>query len=86
LASFSNFSMNLLRDSGWFDVDFSKAEVFEYGRNGGCDFFNNVCNSATNDPLTEACSGTSNPFGCSADHLGRSACISDSFVDKGCNF
>ncbi len=42
-TSFSRLSLALLRDTGWYSVDFSKADIYKYGMNSGCDFLNLQC-------------------------------------------
>ncbi len=34
----SKFTLNLLKDSSWYSVDFDQAEEFVWGANKGCDF------------------------------------------------
>lgn len=43
----SQFTLSLLYDTGWYDVDFTKAETIIWGKNKGCDFLDNGCNSTT---------------------------------------
>lgn len=40
---FSDISLALFKDSGWYDVDFNKSNLFEWGKNEGCSFFNLKC-------------------------------------------
>lgn len=39
----SNFTLALFEDSGWYKVDYSKAEQMLWGKNKGCDFLENKC-------------------------------------------
>ena len=39
----SNFTLNLLKDTGWYNVDFQKSEVFLWGKGLGCNFFEEKC-------------------------------------------
>jgi hypothetical protein len=39
----SNFTLALLEDSGWYKVDYSKAEVMPWGRERGCEFLEEKC-------------------------------------------
>ena len=39
----SNITLALLGDTGWYRVDYSKAEEFKYGRNLGCSFLYQQC-------------------------------------------
>ena len=43
----SQFTLSLLYDTGWYDVDFTLAEYIGWGKGKGCDFINNGCNSTT---------------------------------------
>jgi len=40
---FSKFTMALLKDSGWYEVDFEKAETFLFGYKYGCEFLTKDC-------------------------------------------
>ena len=42
-SSYSRLTMALLKDSGWYEVDFSKADVYKYGKSLGCNFLNTPC-------------------------------------------
>lgn len=46
-AAFSKFTMALLVDSGWYDIEWSLLEPFYYGEGKGCDFVNKACKSST---------------------------------------
>ena len=35
----SKFTLALLEDSGWYKVDYNKADKFNFAKNSGCDFF-----------------------------------------------
>ena len=39
----SKFTLALLQDSGWYQVDYSLAEPFTWGKNQGCGFLNLAC-------------------------------------------
>lgn len=41
---YSIFTMALLKDSGWYDPDFTKADQLLFGYHEGCDFINQKCN------------------------------------------
>lgn len=41
----SDITLALFEDSGWYDVDYTKANVFVWGKGKGCDFFNLQCMS-----------------------------------------
>src|SRR5688500_6328900 len=68
----TEFSLALLEGSGWYQVDYSKAEPITYGKNQGCDFLDTPCVDNTTftanfeefcSPLeTRACSRTYRGF------------------------
>lgn len=35
---YSKITMGLMEDSGWYSVDYSKAESFTFAKNSGCNF------------------------------------------------
>ena len=41
----SRITLALLEDSGWYDVDYSKADSFTFGEGEGCDFAQGTCDS-----------------------------------------
>ncbi len=44
---FSGLTFALLKDSGWYGVDDSFAQKFNFGKNKGCSFVMDACYSAT---------------------------------------
>ena len=42
-SSYSRMTLALLKDSGWYEVDFSKADGYKYGKSLGCNFLNTPC-------------------------------------------
>lgn len=70
----SRFTLTLLQDSGWYEIDLSKAEPYDWGRGDGCThFYSTPC------PLgNEYCPNASEGEVCSPDFLGTSTCGSDS--------
>ncbi|KAH9524376.1 hypothetical protein Btru_054341 [Bulinus truncatus] len=40
---FSRITFAMMEDTGWYNVDYSKAGFYEWGRNLGCDFVKNSC-------------------------------------------
>jgi hypothetical protein len=81
-ASFSEFTLSLLQDSGWYQVDFSRAEPMFFGQGAGCDFVNNGCKSTV--PRREWCNPTQRNL-CSFNYKFRSQCASETFSD-GCHY
>ena len=49
---YSTISLALLKDTGWYEVDYSKADIPFFGRGAGCSFFENKCltNGVSNFP------------------------------------
>ena len=45
ISTLSQFSLNLMLDSGFFEVDLEQAEPFSWGKNAGCDFLSHFCRS-----------------------------------------
>ena len=39
----SDFTLALLKDSGWYDVNYYTGGLFRYGKQKGCEFINNDC-------------------------------------------
>jgi hypothetical protein len=39
----SKFTLALLQDSGWYNVNYDKADTFIWGKSQGCKFINNSC-------------------------------------------
>ena len=61
---FSTISLALMKDTGWYEVDYSKAETPYFGRGLGCSFFDNKCVSGgvsnfpslfCDQPLSDTC-------------------------------
>ena len=75
---FTDISMALLEDSGWYKVDYNKAETFTFGKNSGCDFLTKPCMTTKGDPaFPEFCKPDPKGqpiLGCSADYMSPAAC------------
>jgi leishmanolysin len=63
-ARFSQLSLAVAADSGWYDVDFLDGDEYTYGRNEGCGMFSNRC---VRSVITEFC-----------NNVGKTTC-SDNF-------
>jgi len=75
----SELSLALLEGSGWYDVDYSYAEPYFFGKGQGCSFVTGTsCTS-----FDEFCSGSSR--GCAPHGRGGGSCRSDSISD-GCRY
>ena len=44
-VKFSIFTLALLEDTGWYNVNYDYADEFIFGLKEGCDFINEGCNS-----------------------------------------
>ena len=66
--------MHLLNDSGWYKVDFSRAEPLYWGKNKGCTFANGSCSTE----FSEFCKSESS-FSCSADYMSKNRCVKTPF-------
>lgn len=42
-SSLSNITLSFLEDTGWYFVNYSKADEYKYAKNIGCGFLNNKC-------------------------------------------
>ena len=73
----SELSLALLEGSGWYNVDYSYAEPFFFGKGQGCSF---VTGSSCSN-FDEFCSGSTR--GCAAHGRAGGSCSSDSLLD-GC--
>ena len=47
--TFSRLTLALLEDTGWYGVDYSKAEPLSWGRGLGCDFVTKSCKEWIDD-------------------------------------
>jgi len=79
----SEFSLALLEGSGWYEVDYSYADQFAYGKDQGCNFLLKSCSSSGVSSLDGFCSGSSR--GCTSTGRGGGSCSSDTRSD-GCKF
>jgi len=76
----SEITLALLEDSGWYKVDYEMANMFHWGQNKGCAFFEEKCISKSPDKLNyltkfknEFCVDFNKPI-CSIDHVFRANC------------
>ena len=51
-ARFSQITLAVLADSGWYDVDFMEGDQYDWGKGKGCAMFSEECKW---DELTEFC-------------------------------
>lgn len=74
----SIFSLAVMEDSGWFQVDYSLAEPFTWGKNKGCDFYNNACQSQENS-FSEFCQ-SGEETGCIDNNRFKGTCSANVFM------
>jgi hypothetical protein len=77
---FGIMTLAMAKDSGWYDVDLSKAEEFFWGKDEGCDMFDVHCNK---QEVSEFCL-VHGHRGCSDDHMYSTICSYNPFSD-GCS-
>lgn len=83
---FSSLSFALLEDMGWYNVDYSFNDTFNYGKDKGCDFYTDACYATTSYPkyFCEP-SATSPTSECSSSFLGKAVCTDTSaMMADGC--
>jgi proprotein convertase subtilisin/kexin type 5 len=73
--SFSLFSFYLMSDSGWYQMDFSQADVITWGKYAGCDFVNQACNTRFKEFCTEP-----GELSCSVDYRAKTVCTQSLFT------
>ena len=71
----TRMSLAVANDSGWYEVDYSMAENYFWGKGEGCAIFENTCQTAS---VSEFCS-VEGHRGCSDNHMYRTVCSSNVF-------
>ncbi|KRX00137.1 hypothetical protein PPERSA_10636 [Pseudocohnilembus persalinus] len=75
-AVFSKFTLNLFRDSGWYEYNESNAQELAWAKGGGCDTMKGLCDKTIPE---HTC--TVGNQGCSFDYSAAGVCvIQDSFA------
>lgn len=80
VAKFSKMTLALLKDSGWYDIDLGKGDVYTWGKGEGCKLFQKTCSMGNVD---EVC-GKNNNFGCDKTFKFKMSCQETAFTN-GCN-
>jgi hypothetical protein len=75
-VKFSRFTLAVLKDSGWYEVDLELGEQFFWGKNEGCSIFSASCPHYT---VSEFCSPKDRDS-CSDDHIYRTSCSKSTFT------
>lgn len=73
----SDVTLALMEDSGWYQVDHTKAQFLAFGYKEGCSFLGDACPSTADFC---SASGTKN---CNKDYTAKTTCGSDTFIN-GC--
>lgn len=73
----SMFTLHLLNDSGWYDIDFDWAEYFNFGRGAGCSFIDGNCTAQ----FPEYCA-KKNSLGCNRNRTSKTFCYVSAFSDQ----
>ena len=79
IAKFSKITLALLKDSGWYDIDLSKGDLWTWGKGEGCELFSKTC---SNSSIEETCDRNNN-FGCDKTFHFKMSCQSTGFTN-GC--
>lgn len=61
----SEFTLALLEGTGWYQVDYSKAEAFSWGKNEGCGFLDGPCVDKYAQPRFDEFCGRLSHISCS---------------------
>lgn len=75
----SRILLAFFEDTSWYKVDYSLTDQYYWGRDNGCDFFNEKCEN-----FPEFCNVVDN-INCTPDYLGKSACSLSTYSDS-CNY
>lgn len=74
---YSDISLALLKDTGWYDVDYSYTTEISFGNKAGCDFLTNPCleNSKSNFPSLFCDEARPQTIKCDPFHIRKSGCF-----------
>mmetsp|Transcript_6768 Transcript_6768/g.9851 ORF Transcript_6768/g.9851 Transcript_6768/m.9851 type:complete len:1041 (-) Transcript_6768:35-3157(-) len=70
----SIFTLAALADSGWYRVDFTKADVLPWGYNRGCDFTNKNCIANSNTAFKDHFCTVNGDLQCTQNHYAKGQC------------
>ena len=79
----SGLTLSLMEDSGWYKIDFTKAEALIWGNGRGCKFLDFTCSTT----FPEFCPApdpnlSSSFYGCSPDFSAKTYCQVNDFTDS----
>lgn len=77
--SMSKITLALMEDSGWYQIDYDKAQHLSYGYKQGCNFLIKSCNTSYQEFCTNE-----DEMGCSRDFMGKTLCKSSDYTNN-CN-
>ena len=75
----SKFTLKLLEDSGWYQINYNMAEGLMWNKNNGCSVNTGTCNQ-----YGHSCTSTGDE-GCFYDYTFQAVCTTDTFSNS-CNF
>ena len=75
-ARFSQMSLAVAKDSGWYQIDLGLADQFFWGKDEGCDMFQAECSK-----VSEFCSSLEES-GCSDNHMYITQCFDSYFASE----
>jgi len=70
----SDITLAMFEDSGWYQVDYTNANLFVWGRDKGCDFFNSNCIEGAQTRFKNEFCVNFNQHVCSTSHIFRANC------------
>lgn len=73
----SKLTLALMEDSGWYKVDYGKAQRLAFGEDQGCEFVESTC-----DPSTAEFCTIPDEMACSKDYIGKTLCKSNTFSNS----
>jgi hypothetical protein len=75
---FSTITLALLEDTGWYDVDYSQADILRFGLKRGCDFATGSCKDWSQE--TYFCN-TDGKQRCTYDRRAKGQCYLRNYLD-----
>lgn len=83
---FSDISLALFKDTGWYEVDYLLAQSPYFGRNAGCDFFNKKCIVDQVSVNTSMWCTSSAKWGCDFFGLSKGGCTLTNYTSLATEF
>lgn len=80
---YSQFTLGLMQDSGWYNVDMTKAEPLQWGKGKGCNFYDYSCSTQYPEYCSRPTTGViSTYYYCSEDFTSKLYCLQTDFTDN----